>query len=533
MAKPDRTTPPPSAPARRRRILAALLAILLAPIAASAADLRIGTPADVTSLDPHFLNITPNLEISQHIFQALVAWDNDLQITPDLATAWRLITPTLWEFDLRPGVRFHDGSPFTADDVVFSIARARAVPNAIGSWPQWLRLVKTVTAVNPQTVRIETTAPDPLLLFNLRHVWILPHAAANGATTEDFNGGRAMIGTGPYRFVDRSPGERIVLARAETFDGPPQPWDRVVIRPIPNPGARTAALLSGDVDLIAGVNGADIPLLRGRPAITVVQRNSIRLIYLGLDSSRPTSPFVTDLQGKPLPNNPLQDQRVRRALSLAIDRAAIVARVMEGQATIATRLGTDPAFTPESYATNPARARALLAEAGYPNGFAITLHAPNDRYLNDAAVAQAVGQMWTRIGVRNTVEPAPRAVYFSRAAKFELSAMLLGAASASGEATSLMKGLLHTNDPARLMGDLNWWRFTDPATDALIEQAAELFDRATREALLKQALDRAVGEQVGLIPLHIETNTWAMRTPIVFPGRTDERTMATDIRPAP
>ena len=248
-------------------LLAAFLAmsVLFAGHVVQAADLRVGVASEVTTLDPHFFHLTPNTEIDKLIYSAIVTMDPKENIIPDLATSWSATDATHWTFKLRPGVKFHDGTPLTADDVVFSYQRARDVPNSPASFQQFLRHVAHVTAPDPLTVVVETTAPDPILPNELMNVWIVSRKNGANATTQDYNSGRAAIGTGPYKFVRWIPGDRIELVRNDSYFGAKPAWQHVIYRPLTNDASRVAALLSGDVDIINAVPSNDIANLEHRP----------------------------------------------------------------------------------------------------------------------------------------------------------------------------------------------------------------------------------------------------------------------------
>ncbi len=355
-------------PTLKAVILAVCLAFATTP--ASAADLRIGVASEVTTLDPHFFHLTSNTEIHKGLYSGLVTQDADMKVVPDLAISWRTIDDTHWEFKLRPGVVFHDGTPLTGDDVVFTYQRARDVPNAPGSFLQYLKHVTKTSSPDPLTVVVETDGPDPILLNELQNVWIVSRKNGAGAASADYNSGKAAIGTGPYKLAEWVPGDHITLQRFEGYFGPKPDWERVTYRAITNDAARTAALLSGDVDLIASVPGNDLPNVRANPALLVSTMQSNRCFFWTVDVDRDVSPLVTDSDGRPMTKNPLKDVRVRRAMSKALDRNALVSRVMQGQGVPASQFmpdgvpGTDPNLKPEPYDLEGAK--ELLAEAGHP-----------------------------------------------------------------------------------------------------------------------------------------------------------------------
>jgi peptide/nickel transport system substrate-binding protein len=296
-------------------------------------------------------------------------------------------------------------------------------------------------------------------------------------------------------------------------------------------------LLAGDVDFIDNVPTTDITHLKSESGVELSQGISNRVIYLHLDHDRDDSPFVKSKNGGAI-KNPLKDLRVRKAISKAIRRDAIVDRVMEGVAIKAGQLlpdgffGVSPNLKPEAY--DPAGAKKLLAEAGVPNGFQLTIHGPNDRYINDAKICEAVAQMLTRIGIKTTVETMPKSIYFNRASRGgpnktpEFSFILVGWGAGTGEASSPLKSLLHTYDKSRGFGASNRGRYSNPELDRLVEDALATVDDAKRKNLLEKATEMAIND-LGIIPLHYQVNTWAARTGIKYNARTDEATVYSDV----
>jgi peptide/nickel transport system substrate-binding protein len=363
---------------------------------------------------------------------------------------------------------------------------------------------------------------------------IISKKHGTGAKTGDYNSGKATIGTGPYKFVEFVPGDRLVMEKNPDYWGKKAQFDRVVFKPIKENPARVAALLAGDVDMIDLVPTADVARLKKDANVVLSQGVSNRVIYLHLDQFRDESPFVKKTGGK----NPLKDPRVRKALSKAINRPAIVERVMEGVALPAGQLlpegffGVSPNLKPESY--DPEGAKKLLVEAGYPNGFGLTLHGPNDRYINDGKICQAIGQMLARIGIESEVETMSRSVFFSKASRGgpnkspAFSFILVGWGSGTGEASSPLKSLLHTYDKSRGFGASNRGRYSNAKVDKLIEEARATVDDAKREKLLQQATEMAI-EDLGIIPLHYQVNVWATKKGFAYTPRTDEYTLATSV----
>jgi len=508
------------------------LAAAVSPLTVSAADLVIGLGADVTSIDPHVLNAAPNNSIAEHIFDTLVRRDPRQRLVPGLAESWSLVDDTTWEFRLRKGIRLHDGSEFTADDVAYAVGRPATLKGVPGGFVAFTRMIKETIVVDPYTVRFKTAAPYPNLPIDLSLLHMVPRKAQNAASA-DFDSGKAAVGAGPYRLVRYAKGDRIELARHEGFWGPRPPWDRVTFRLLTNDASRVAALLAGDVHMIEVIPPQDYAKIRAHKDLTVFTTSSNRMIFFHLDSDRDVSPFVFDKVGKPLEKNPLKDVRVRRAISKAVNRAAIVERVMDGLAISAGQ------FVPEGffgYVTalkaephDPEGARKLLAEAGYPDGFTLTVHGPNNRYVNDEQVVQAVAQMLSRIGITTRVEVLPFAVYMPRAGKREFSAALLGWGVSTGEASYALTSLVATANAEKGLGTFNWSRYSNPKMDGVLEQALATMDNPRREKLLQEATDIAIREQA-VIPLHYQVNTWAARKGYTYTPRTDERTYAHDVR---
>jgi len=372
-----------------------------------------------------------------------------------------------------------------------------------------------------------------LMPSDLTQVFIINKKAEN-ASTDDFNSGKAAIGTGPYKLVRYAKGDRIELARFDGYWGGKTPWDKVTMRLLPQAAARVAALLAGDVQVIEAVPTADIGKLKQDKRIAMFRTVVDRLIYLHLDSNRDASPFVTDKDGNALNRNPLKDARVRHALSLAIDRNAIVQRVMEGEAVPSGQLVPDFLFgasknlKPDKY--DPAAARKLLADAGWPDGFGLTLHTPNDRYANDSKIAQAVAQMWTRAGIPTKVVAMPSATYFPQATELKFSTMLLGWSTGTGEASSSLKALIMTYNKDKGFGGTNRGRYSNTKVDAFTEDALQTVDDVKREAYLQRATEILIADQ-GIIPLHFQINTWAARDGITYTPRVDETTLAWKMLP--
>ena len=514
-------------------LCALALSLFLAAQPVRAAELVIGLGSEVTTLDPHFHNLSPNSIVGRHVFDSLTLPDEHKRPAPGLAERWTAVDDTAWEFVLRRNVLFHDGTPFTATDAVASLRRALDVKDSPYPYSAILRTVTEVTAVDDHTLRLRTSAPDPTIPAAVGQIAVIPARLA-GAARQDFDEGRAMVGTGPFRFVaNRGLEEMTFSANAAYWEGR-SAWDRLTLRIMPKAADRVAALTGGAVHLIDQVPPADVSRLHADPEITVRQGLSARLIYLALDSGRDQTPFVTDPNGKPLPRNPLRDVRVRKAMSKAINRPGSVEMVMEGLASPAGQFlpksffGTSPTLQSETY--DPEGAKRLLAEAGWPNGFTLTLHATNNRYANDAAMARTLGVALSRIGITTKVETMPATEFFARASKLEFSAFMAGITTDLGETTDILLSLVATYDAGRNRGRINRARYSNPALDAVLDRAAVTLDPKAREALLRQASEMAIAD-AAVLPLYFEGKVWAMRKDLSFSPRADEFTLAAEVAP--
>lgn len=499
----------------------------LAQGAGRAGLLRVGMAAPNTTLDPHFQSNAPNNAVASHIFDALVTNDAQSESTPGLAASWRRIDDTHWEFALRSDAKFSDGTPFTAEDAIVSLRRANDLPS-VATFRTYTRSIKAMSAPSPQTLVIETDGPDPLLLNSLSRIRIIS-ARFKDAPTPDFNNGKAAIGTGAFVLKEHVPGSRIVLARNDDWWGPKLPWSEVQLRIATDDGGRLAALLAGEFDIIEALPSQGADRVTADQRFHVISGISGRVVYLGFDHHRDASPFVAGADGKPLDRNPLKDRRVRQAISLAINQQALHERVMEGKSVIASqflpngRFGTSDALKPAPY--DPDRARALLKEAGYPDGFRLTVHGPNDRFINDAKIVQAVAQMLTRAGIHAQAEVMPWSVYSKRNPQGDFSFYLSSWGVNTGETSNPLKAILATYDRAAGMGASNAGRYSNPEVDKRLAEALQTMDDAKRGALLAEA-SRIAFEDVAIIPLHHEVAVWAARKNITYETRADQYTLA-------
>jgi peptide/nickel transport system substrate-binding protein len=524
-----------------------LVALLALPFAAEAQNLRIALSSEPTSVDPHYHVLAPNNALAAHIYDSLVDTDEAQRLIPGLATAWKNDGGNKWTFTLRKGVKFSNGRPFTADDAIFTFCRvAKNETNIAGGNKDLIRNMKAVEAPDPFTLVVTTAEPEPLMPRLLSGISILTSSiAAHGRITfnldancgvtgpwpsvSQFNEGAVAIGTGPYRLKSYVRGSAIELVRHDGYWGTKPHWETVKMVPVTNAGPRLAGLIAGDYDLIENPATRDLGRLKEDKRFAYVATPSSRVIFFQLDVGRNPSPLAKDDRG----GNPLQDLRVRKAISMAIDRDTIARRIMDGGAQPAYQFlptgmyGTLP--NPPVIKFDPAAARKLLAEAGYPNGFEMTLSATNDRYVNDGQIAQAVAGYLSQVGIRTKVDAMTRAIYFPRRSKKEFSFAMGGWGSA--EASSFLRYWAASLDEKKTRGTSNYGGLADPALDDLIGRAIVTVDDERRAELLRQSLTRLL-DLHAFIPLHFENTLWAHRADIAYTGRADQYTFAMSAVPA-
>jgi len=507
--------------------------------AAGAETLTVGVRGGPESMDPHYSALGPHAEAAKHIFDTLV-WSNaQLQLEPALAVSWEPIDDTTWEFKLREGVKFHDGSGFTAEDVKFSIERTPLVSGPTTT-TIYTRRVASVEIVDPLTIHIKTDGPAATLPFDFVRLFIVSHTAAAESSTaetsaEGFNSGKATIGTGPFKFVSWEPKGDLVLERFDGYWRGPAHWDKVVRKEIPNDSSRLAALRAGQVDVINYVSAADYLSLENDPQVQSFIGDSVYVMNLQLDQ-REDTPKVYALNGDPLPENPLRDARVREAIDLAIDRETMVEVVLEGLGTPANQMMPDGFFGSSSKipvpAHDPDRAKALLAEAGYPDGFMIDLYCTNDRLPGDGAICEGLGQMFSKIGIKTNVNAISKTVYFPAQARLEYSAFMNGWGTLTGEASYTLGSLAHSKDDAKKMGAFNRVEYHNPEVDTLLEKGAVELDADKRRAFFEEAMEKTMADRVYISIVVLQAVWAAAKDKAVVPPRADEDTLAYFIKPA-
>jgi len=509
-----------------RIVLAAALVASSAML--NAATLRWGAQNDVLTLDPHSQNHATTHGILQHVYEGLVRYDKDFQVEPALATSWKMISPTQVRFNLRKNVKFHDGTPFTADDVVFSYGR---IIQPQGTNQIYVSGVKEVRKVDGHTVDLILSGPNPVLLRLLvdfrimSKAWSVKHKSENVqnyVAKEESYASRNTNGTGPYMIKLWEPDKRIV------FQANPSWWDRiqgnateVIYTPIKSDATRIAALLSGDLDLVTDLPTQDVQRLRSDPKLKVLDGHEVRTIFIGMDQHSPELKY-SSVKGK----NPFKDLRVRKALNLAVDREAIKRVTMRGlsiPAAIMIAPGVH-GHTPDLDKVAPVDvdgAKKLLAEAGYPSGFDFALDCPNNRYVNDEEICQALVGMWARVGLKVKLNAQPMATFIQKIQKFDHDAYMLGWGVATFDGLYTLQSLVRTKTTGA-DGSFNLGRISDAKLDAVIDAMKTETDVRKRDAMMREALV-ATRDNYYYVPLHHQLRPWAMKKNVTTVHKADDR----------
>jgi peptide/nickel transport system substrate-binding protein len=523
-------------------IRASIAAALLSTCAslALAQTLTIGVRGGPDSIDPHFTATGTHAEALKHLYDTLT-WSGDgLEIEPRLATSWKAVDPTTWEFKLRSGVKFHDGSDLTSEDVKFSIARMQT-PMGPNPTTIYVRRVKEVQTPDPLTVRIITDGPAPNLPNDFIRLFVVSHKAAAGVTKENanevFNSGKAAVGTGPYKFVSWTPKGDFVADRFDGYWGGKEPWARIVRKEIPNDAARVAQLKAGQLDLITRVPASDVATLERDPKISVSKIDTVYVFNLEMDvRDKPPTTQVSAKDGSALPKNPYQDVRVREAIDMAIDRKALAEIAMEGlgkpvnQMVTPSIFGFNKALPERKY--DVAAAKKLMADAGYPNGFKISFAFTQDRLPGDRQVGTTIAQMLAAIGIEVQANAQPAAVFFPARTRGELSMSMSGWGTLTGEAHYTLSSLAHSNDKEKRFGAFNVLGYNNPEMDKLIQDAAIEMDEGKRRGLLEKANELVLKDRQRL-PIVAVGSAWAMQKgKVKIQARVDEDTLAMNIKPA-
>jgi peptide/nickel transport system substrate-binding protein len=523
----------------KRLLATAGCALLLAAGAIDAKTLRWASAGDPLTSDPHSQNESFNNLFAELVHGGLVARDKQLRIIPALALSWQQVSTTVWRFNLRKGVKFHDGAPFTADDVVFTIIRSQ---HANSQQRQYANLLGTPRKIDDFTVELVQEKPNPILLEHLTNIWIMNKAWAvknkvenplDFKNKEETNASRSANGTGAWILVSREPGIKTVLRKNPNWWGLAENRfegnvTELVYTQISSDATRVAALLSGEVDFILDPPPQDLNRLRGSKDVKVIEGQENRVLFFGFDQFRDELAY-SNVKGK----NPFKDVRVRTAVYHAIDIEALRSRTMRG-AALPTG-GITPSTLPSSPEIEKRlphdvnRAKALLTEAGYPDGFEVTLDCPNNRYINDEEICVAVSAMLSRVGIATKVTTLPRVTYFPKLEKFDTSFYMLGWGGAVTDAQTTLSPVLRTLDKASGQGGFNYGRYSNPKLDTLIDAAAIEMNPEKRRQIIWDAL-KEHNANVHHVPLHRQMIPWAMRPNITVVHRADNWPMPEWIR---
>ncbi len=487
----------------------------MASMGVSAQTVRIANQGDALSMDPHSLNESLQLTVTGNVYEALVGRNKDLSLAPALASSWKQTSPTVWRFELRKGVQFHDGTPFTADDVLFTFQRAAGDGSDMKSY---VNDVKEVRKVGDNVIEIETKAPFPILpdVISLLYIMSKKWSETNQATKpvdrrkgiENAASFRAN-GTGPFRLRERQPNVRTTFVRNGNYWGKIEGnVQNVIFTPIGNDATRVAALLSGEVDVMEPVPVQDIDRINAGATTRVLAGPELRTIFLGMDQKRDEL-LYSSVKGK----NPFKDKRVRQAFYQAIDIDGIQKVVMRG-ASKPTALLVGPGingFSDEQNKRLPydvEAAKKLLAEAGYPNGFEVGMNCPNDRYVNDAKICQAVAANLARINVKINLTAETKGTYFPKVLRRDTSFYLLGWTPGTYDAHNALNALMACVDD-KGAGQFNLGAYCNPKVDELTRKIQSETDKAKRNAMIKEAFELHSAD-VGHLPLHQQALAWGL-----------------------
>jgi peptide/nickel transport system substrate-binding protein len=517
----------------RLLVAAGVGAALALGSAAHARDLRVAMPVEPTSIDPAAMVQPYNATISLHLYDGLIRRSPDMKLQPGLATAWKAVDDTTWEFELRKGVKWHDGGDFTAADVIATVDRIKAL-NVPVSFRLYTSTIATMTAPNPNALRITTNGPDPLLPGKMSFLFITP-AKVKGSTSAEFNAGSATIGTGPYKFTEYVTGQRIVMTKNPAYWGEAPAFDRIVFSMVPNEASRVAALLANNTDLVLDLSPDSVAQLKNNRNLNVSVGPQDRVIGLFFNFGD-TLKYVKAKDGSALTTNPFKDIRVRRAFTKAIDRDAIVSRVLdnlgkkEGQIFPTGYSGSSPNLQPEKF--DLPGARALMKEAGYPQGFGVTLVCTAGRFMRDKEACEAVAAMLAQIGVQVTVQAVPFNVHTQMRLTKELNFFLYSAGTGWGEILSSFVAVVPTPNPALRMGSANSNNYSNAEVDKLLQAAVRTIDDRQRAAMQARAMEMYVRDDVATAPLFRQSSIAAMKKDLRYETREDGMFNALHVKPA-
>ncbi|GDX56172.1 ABC transporter substrate-binding protein [Comamonadaceae bacterium] len=499
----------------------------------SAQTLTMGVRAGPDSIDPHWSTLGSQAEALRHVFDTVVMADEKLQLKPGLALSWKSIDETTWEFKIRQGVKFHDGSDLTAEDVKFSIDRIPTVTGPM-SMTIYTKQVKETKVVDKYTLHVKTKAAAPTLPNDFIRLFVVSKSIGMDARNEQFNSGKAAIGTGPYRFVSWAPKGDMVMKRFDGYWGEKQPWEQVIRKEIPSDPARMAALKSGQVDLVNYVPATDYASMQRDKSVDTFIADTVYILNI-TPNVKETLPKPVKVDGKEIAANPLRDARVREAMDLAIDRKTLVRIVLEGLGRPANQLmpanffGGSKNLPERPFDVN--KAKQLLTDAGYPKGFEIDFFCTNNRLPGDSAVCEALSQMWARAGLKVNANALNGTVFFPAQQKGEYSLWMSGWGTLTGEASYTYGSLVHTADVVMGLGAFNKQGYSNPAVDKLLEEGSRTMDDTKRRALFEKASELSMTDRALIPSVQLQT-IWAAKAGMVtIPARMDQETLAYEIKP--
>ena len=516
----------------RQLVLAGLMAAMFGATV-SAQTLTMGVRAGPDSMDPHWSTLGGQAEALRHVFDTLVMADEKLQLKPGLAVSWKSIDETTWEFKIRQGVKFHDGSELTAEDVKFSIDRIPVVTGPM-SMTIYTKQVRDTKVVDKYTLHVRTKAAAPTLPNDFIRLFVVSKSIGMEARNEQFNSGKAAIGTGPYRFVSWAPKGDMVMKRFDGYWGEKQHWEQVIRKEIPSDPARMAALKSGQVDLVNYVPATDYASMQRDKSVDTFIADTVYILNI-TPNVKETLPKPVKVDGKEIAANPLRDARVREAMDLAIDRKTLVRIVLEGLGRPANQLmpanffGGSKNLPERPFDVN--KAKQLLTDAGYPKGFEIDFFCTNNRLPGDSAVCEALSQMWARAGLKVNANALNGTVFFPAQQKGEYSLWMSGWGTLTGEASYTYGSLVHTADAATGLGAFNKQGYSNPAVDKLLEEGSRTMDDTKRRALFEKASELSMTDRALIPSVQLQT-IWASKAGMMtIPARMDQETLAYEIKP--
>ena len=509
-------------------ITALALTTVFAAAPAAAVTFKWTSASDIPTWDIHSQNNALSNGVHASVYESLFYYNRKFELEPVLATGYKQVSPTQVRITLRQGVKFHDGAAFNADDAKFSLERAMSKSSNFGVYTQGIdRVVK----VDDYTIDIFTKGPNPVLLRQMTELRMMDQGWAEknkslepkDIKTKDENyAHRHANGTGPFMLKSWEQDVKLVLAKNPTWWGKSESnLTEIVYAPIKSEATRVAALLSGEVDMVLDPSPADLPKLRSAPSLKVVDGAENRTIFFGMDQYRDELPG-SNVKGK----NPLKDVRVRKALYQAIDVQTIHRVTMRGLsqptgALISPQVNGWSKKADARWPYDVEAAKKLLTEAGYPAGFEVDFACPNNRYINDEEICQAVTAMWAKVGIKAKLRTLPLVTYFPMIQRDEASIYMLGWGVPTFDALYSLQSLVRTVG-AQGDGNYNVGRYSNPQVDALVERIKQEVDQPTRNSLIEQALLQS-HQDVSHIPLHNQVIPWAMKKGVTLYHRADNR----------